>query len=559
VNAFAQVTANDPDGCDTKTYSIIDMGGSAGSASISATGLITFMADPADVPGITLTIEVSDGELADTCTVDFVVTIGAPFGVRLEKLEDVTQGYYWEMPIWLDYADEFEGIGGFDLLIAYDASVLSFQKAYEGGIYAECGWEFFTYRYGPDGNCGSGCPSGILRVVGAAETNNGPYHPNCPLGFDTLPQTLAFLKFLVSNDRTLECQYVPMRFFWYDCGDNTLSNTDGSRLYVSQRVFDILGIDEFTEELTYQEIQMDGVGYPTFQGFQTDPDCEADKDSVYPGIDFFNGGFDIICADSIDARGDINVNGVAYEIADAVMFTNYFIKGVTAFGLTKQNHQDASIAASDANADGLPLSLADLVYLIRVVVGDALPYDKASPVEAGYSVNNGVLSVDGEMGAAFIRVSGNTAPRLMADNMEMLSAYDDVNDVTRILVYSMEAGQAFTGQFLSFEGDLVSIDLATYAGAPVVSTEVPTSYALEQNYPNPFNPTTTVAFTLKQAGEWKVTFYNVTGQVVDVLSGYDEAGSQSVVWDASDRASGIYFYKFEADDFTMTKKAILLK
>jgi hypothetical protein len=241
------------------------------------------------------------------------------------------------------------------------------------------------------------------------------------------------------------------------------------------------------------------------------------------------------------------------------MFTNYFIKGVTAFGLTKENHQDASIAASDANADGLPLSLADLVYLIRVVVGDALPYDKASPVEAGYSVNNGVLSVDGEMGAAFIRVSGNTAPRLMADNMEMLSAYDDVNDVTRILVYSMEAGQAFTGQFLSFEGDLVSIDLATYAGAPVVSTEVPTSYALEQNYPNPFNPTTTVAFTLKQAGEWKVTFYNVTGQVVDVLSGYDEAGSQSVVWDASDRASGIYFYKFEADDFTMTKKAILLK
>jgi hypothetical protein len=55
---------------------------------------------------------------------------------------------------------------------------------------------------------------------------------------------------------------------------------------------------------------MDGVGYPTFQGFQTDPDCEADKDSVYPGIDFFNGGFDIICSDSIDARGDVNVNGV---------------------------------------------------------------------------------------------------------------------------------------------------------------------------------------------------------------------------------------------------------
>ena len=39
-------------------------------------------------------------------------------------------------------------------------------------------------------------------------------------------------------------------------------------------------------------------------------------------VDFTNGGIDIICADSIDARGDINLNGLAYEVADAVMFSN---------------------------------------------------------------------------------------------------------------------------------------------------------------------------------------------------------------------------------------------
>ncbi len=89
-------------------------------------------------------------------------------------------------------------------------------------------------------------------------------------------------------------------------------------------------------------------------------------------IDFFNGGIDIVCADSIDARGDINLNGFGYEIADAVLFSHYFIYGLPVFTI----NQAGQIAASDANADGLALTVADLVYLIRVVVGDALPYDK---------------------------------------------------------------------------------------------------------------------------------------------------------------------------------------
>jgi len=42
-------------------------------------------------------------------------------------------------------------------------------------------------------------------------------------------------------------------------------------------------------------------------------------------VDFWNGGIDIACSDSIDARGDVNLNGIANEIADAVIYTNYFL------------------------------------------------------------------------------------------------------------------------------------------------------------------------------------------------------------------------------------------
>ena len=75
--------------------------------------------------------------------------------------------------------------GGFDLVLAYDAAALYFQAAIPGALHTECGWEYFNYRYGPFGNCGNECPSGLIRVVSIAETNNGPNHPDW-LAYDSV-------------------------------------------------------------------------------------------------------------------------------------------------------------------------------------------------------------------------------------------------------------------------------------------------------------------------------------------------------------------------------------
>ncbi len=124
------------------------------------------------------------------------------FRVQIEKVENQLQGHYASVDINL--FGSAKELGGFDLLIAYDQSVLNMMGAVPGQLLTNCDWEYFTYSFGPFGNCGGGCPSGMLRVVGLAETNNGAYHPDCYLMGSI--GSIAVLNFLVSNDRTVGCQ-----------------------------------------------------------------------------------------------------------------------------------------------------------------------------------------------------------------------------------------------------------------------------------------------------------------------------------------------------------------
>jgi len=161
------------------------------------------------------------------------------------------------------------------------------------------------------------------------------------------------------------------------------------------------------------------------------------------------------------------------------------------------------------------------------------------------------------MGAAHIVMAGNVTPTLLATNMEMRFASN--GEVTNILVYSTEANQSFSGDFLEVSGDVVSTEFATFLGAPVVAKVMPSTFEVEQNYPNPFNPTTTFKFTIPNGGAWKLGVYNITGQLVESFSGVSESGYETVVWDASNLSSGIYFYRVTTEEHSMTKKAVLLK
>jgi len=90
--------------------------------------------------------------------------------------------------------------------------------------------------------------------------------------------------------------------------------------------------------------------------------------------------------------------------------------------------------------------------------------------------------------------------------------------------------------------------------------EIVEDYQLYQNYPNPFNPVTNIKFSLPERSNVKITVYNLLGiQVAQILNDVRNAGIHTVSFDASNLASGVYFYKLETGKFTSTKKLTLLK
>ncbi|MBN2414110.1 T9SS type A sorting domain-containing protein [candidate division KSB1 bacterium] len=95
--------------------------------------------------------------------------------------------------------------------------------------------------------------------------------------------------------------------------------------------------------------------------------------------------------------------------------------------------------------------------------------------------------------------------------------------------------------------------------------KLPETFDMAQNYPNPFNPTTAISYQLPKASFVKLTIYSATGQKIRTLvNGTNSAGYHHINWDAMDDAghkvaSGIYFYRIEADDFISIKKMTLMK
>ncbi len=88
----------------------------------------------------------------------------------------------------------------------------------------------------------------------------------------------------------------------------------------------------------------------------------------------------------------------------------------------------------------------------------------------------------------------------------------------------------------------------------------PDKFMIYQNYPNPFNPSTNLEFGIPELGFVSLKVYDALGKVVKTLVNENKpAGYYNVEFDGNDLPSGIYFYRLEAGEFTLTKRMILLK
>lgn len=86
------------------------------------------------------------------------------------------------------------------------------------------------------------------------------------------------------------------------------------------------------------------------------------------------------------------------------------------------------------------------------------------------------------------------------------------------------------------------------------------SFILNQNYPNPFNPKTTISYSIPRPGFVSMKVYNVLGQeITSLVSEEYHLGNYTVEWNASTFSNGLYFYRLQTNDFSETKKMVLLK
>lgn len=97
-------------------------------------------------------------------------------------------------------------------------------------------------------------------------------------------------------------------------------------------------------------------------------------------------------------------------------------------------------------------------------------------------------------------------------------------------------------------------------GIEPASNMIPAKYSLEQNYPNPFNPNTSIKFSVPKSGFVKLVIYDALGrEIKELVNENIKAGIYTTDFNAADYPSGIYFYSLTAENFSETKKMVLVK
>ena len=412
-------------------------------------------------------------------------------------------------------------VAGMELCVKFDPYEFTFLGVSRQGCRTE-GWEYFSYKEKVLSQFN------VVKIVGIADFPNQV--STVPLFPDS--GTIVKLSFQLTSDPYLNGFLLPLEFCSVNFTDNTLSTSRGSFITRAE-------------------------------------------------INATNGG--VLLNSSGTLIGDINLNGIPFEIGDAVSLAAY-LSGTKI--LSPQQ-----LINSDVNQDGRMATLADLVFLIRHIIeggyapdGQDVEGGEEAIVQISSEEQKTTLGIDSPtpVGGAMVIFKGE---KLKIENIKLspeasgLDLYtSQAGDEFRVMVIGQNAQPLPLGDkpLFSFEGegiDTVEISLADTDGKLMkveqkqANNSKPNRYALYQNYPNPFNPETQIKYSVSGDGFIHVTLrvYNVVGQLVKTLVDEEQMpGQYCRTWNGKDEknqdvASGMYFYKLKISDFSETKKMVLLR
>jgi hypothetical protein len=114
--------------------------------------------------------------------------------------------------------------------------------------------------------------------------------------------------------------------------------------------------------------------------------------------------------------------------------------------------------------------------------------------------------------------------------------------------------------FTGTQNSVFRRNIGELIGIKQISNIVPENFLLSQNFPNPFNPVTNIRFAIPNAGLVKLTVFDLMGREVETLVNEElNAGTYNTDWNAINHSSGVYFYKLNSEDYSETKRMVLIK
>ncbi len=370
-----------------------------------------------------------------------------------------------------------------------------------------------------------------------------PYVDNMPPVFTSVPESF------ISYDKDLEINVVTDSYsiVKYDLSDKSFDDMENTFTTTGRRnhVLDFTG--EHGQEYTLYIRAQDLSGNST----TTSEVISFSIDTTKALLNWYDNGYNDADWNSGDALfGQTGGTGVITTINDAntVYFRNHIEienpADISAFGIL--------IKGSDAAA----------VYLNGTELGrinfaddNTLEYDTYAVQNASLNkmfvitdaelvslLQSGVNIVSVEMHKSALEING-----ILFDSQMI----DQANQV----IYPLGSNWKFFDSGSIPESQL--IDKTTSIND---RESIPSEFRLYQNYPNPFNPSTTINYSISEAGHVQLGVYTITGeQVKNITDDFQRAGNYSLKFDGNGYSSGVYFYRLETNGRALTKAMYLIK
>lgn len=404
----------------------------------------------------------------------------APYVVRIERLRNFYQGQNASLEIYIDKSEST--IGEFNFIFEFDPRAMQSIEVIQGEIFDNNTnkLNIIIDSMSNESNKESHLPT--VRLIG-----------NLSKSIET-KTVIATLKFLVPPDRRLECERIPIRFIWSDCFDNTIHSKNGKLLYGASKVSNYF--PTFYDKLIfYKELDESVSPYYRFDKL-FEAKCLTENPNfkdASKSIEFYNGEISIACVGSIDIRGDINLNEIMFEREDSELLIDYFLFGRSVFEVSLEGQ----IAATDVNADGIPCTILDLVFL-NLFLDEKIPEEmdysdfevsggywrklilkhKESTFPALYIHNKNshkvLISTPDTLGGAYLIFDGHIVPELKAITMQMRYNFDEESNQTKVVIYTFDRKFFTQGELITYRGDgtLVSAETSGKMGMTIIESKI---------------------------------------------------------------------------------------